>query len=719
MARSTLHNVPWRRFHDPKTVPIRPNVNDVICADRVEDFIAICKARPSTGAKLKAAGSHWSLSRSTLSDDKALETHWPDAGAVPINSGLADVDLYDIINDQLFDFMVSHPPVPPLAATTDPCLQQGPANCFLVHIKSGTRVYEAYSLLDGMAQHPTTLAKKLNAKLAGTPQAGAFSGPWAFATLGGAGGQTVFGALSTGTHGGDFRQRPISDAVVALHLVADGGDHYWIEPEGSAFEFRITDDAKLMAAYAGIDPTVNFQIIRNNHVFNAVTVGVGRFGVVVSVVLRVVPQYCLLQHRRLDNWSSIKSLLKSPAKHNSFSSAFCTGPNAASDKAGFDTRFGAQALTANRFLQIAVNTCPHRNDEHRVGITQRWFHPMQGPEAIDPGGNVRGRNERGLPAVAGMTSAYVPPDKTSGTGSTSTFLSRACGDGNFVAGVLRELGKEVEQIVADNAVPAAGAVAAAIAVGAGSVVLAIASLCVVLAAIALALKAAADEIDNMGDASLAATVDAGIKAIESVPGIPDSVKLMAIRTIFLQVFESEQSELDMVAISYAVMDGHDYLDRSCFGNAESIEIFFDAQRPDKYCAFVDQVLAFETFQQEKLGRFTVGYVSLRYMLGSRALIAPSQFAETVAIEISGIRDASGSVPFIMNAVEVARNPNFAGCFHWGQFNPLKRPEVEFIYNAGPDNRLHHWRDALRMLTNDGALDGFSSDFTRNAGLEPF
>ena len=65
------------------------------------------------------------------------------------------------------------------------------------------------------------------------PNAGAYSGPWGFMTLGGAGGQTVFGALTTGTHGGDFRQRPISDAVVALHLVTDGGDHFWIEPSSS------------------------------------------------------------------------------------------------------------------------------------------------------------------------------------------------------------------------------------------------------------------------------------------------------------------------------------------------------------------------------------------------------------------------------------------------------------------------------------------------------
>ena len=164
--------------------------------------------------------------------------------------------------------------------------------------------------MDGMASTPTKLAQSLNAKLAGGPNAGAYNGPWGFMTLGGAGGQTVFGALTTGTHGGDFRQRPISDAVVALHLVTDGGDHFWIEPLSSQIRFPIADDAKLHAVYGRLNPKVTFKIIRDNDVFHSVVVGVGRFGVVVSMVLRVVPQYCLLEHRRLDNWTNIKSLLK-------------------------------------------------------------------------------------------------------------------------------------------------------------------------------------------------------------------------------------------------------------------------------------------------------------------------------------------------------------------------------------------------------------------------
>jgi hypothetical protein len=472
VANQTLSHVEWRRFHDSKKSAKRPDVAEVHCPDEVVNFIDICNQRPATGLKLKAAGSHWSLSESTVSDDSALETHWPGADAVPRNTGLA-TDLNELISDQLFRHLADNPPVPPDTATQDPCLSDGPFNCFFIHLKSGTRVYEAYSLMDGMAATPTKLAQSLNAKLAGTPNAGAYNGPWGFMTLGGAGGQTVFGALTTGTHGGDFRQRPIADAVVALHLVTDGGDHFWIEPSSSQIEAPIADDAKLHAVYGGLNPNVTFNIIRNNDVFDSVVVGVGRFGVVVSMVLRVVPQYCLLEHRRLDNWTSIKSILKGPARHHAFDFAFFTGAGAALDKATFDTRFKNVAAAQNRFLQIAVNLSPHHHDEHRCGVTQRWFHPNTKPEAIDPNTNeIRGRNERGTPAKAGKSPSYEPPDSPKNSGSSSgTFISRACGSGNFIAGILREVAKEIEQVIADNAVKAGGIIAGALAVGAGSVVL--------------------------------------------------------------------------------------------------------------------------------------------------------------------------------------------------------------------------------------------------------
>lgn len=163
------------------------------------------------------------------------------------------VDLHQLINDDLFEHLATHPVNPPGTLTHDPCLSGLLRDAFFVHLKSGTRVYKAYSLLDDVTR-PTELAAKLNASLG--EDKGRYLGPWGFQTLGGAGGQTVMGALTTGTHGGDFRQRAIADAVLALHLVADGGDHYWIEPANSQLNYQLTDDAKLHAHFAMLDTDV-------------------------------------------------------------------------------------------------------------------------------------------------------------------------------------------------------------------------------------------------------------------------------------------------------------------------------------------------------------------------------------------------------------------------------------------------------------------------------
>lgn len=164
------------------------------------------------------------------------------------------VDLHQLINDDLFEHLATHPVNPPGTLTHDPCLTGLLRDAFFVHLKSGTRVYKAYSLLDDVTR-PTELAAKLNASLG--EDKGRYLGPWGFQTLGGAGGQTVvMGALTTGIHGGDFRQRAIADAVLALHLVADGGDHYWIEPANSQLEYQLTDDAKLHAHFAMLDTDV-------------------------------------------------------------------------------------------------------------------------------------------------------------------------------------------------------------------------------------------------------------------------------------------------------------------------------------------------------------------------------------------------------------------------------------------------------------------------------
>ena len=191
------------------------------------------------------------------------------------------------------------------------------------------------------------------------------------------------------------------------------------------------------------------------------------------------------------------------------------------------------------------------------------------------------------------------------------------------------------------------------------------------------------------------------------------------RAIAAQAFKSQQSPHDYNAISYAIMDGHNYDDISCTVTVRSMEVFFDAADPN-LIAFVDRLLQFESDQEFQSGKSVVGYVSLRFCQPSQALIAPEAFPRTVAIECSGLADEAGSTEFVDFAVALAQDPNIKGVLHWGQQNDSTQQQIEFRFGDTPTlpvGPLHDWRAVLARLTDNGRLDGFSSDFTRRAGLE--
>jgi hypothetical protein len=69
---------------------------------------------------------------------------------------------------------------------------------------------------------------------------------------------------------------------------------------------------------------------------------------------------------------------------------------------------------------------------------------------------------------------------------------------------------------------------------------------------------------------------------------------------------------------------------------------------------------------------------------------------------------------------LALDPNIKGILHWGQQNTSTQAQVEFRFGdsvSQPGGPLHNWRGVLARLTENGRLDGFSSQFTRHAGLE--
>lgn len=705
MPVDEVHNATWSRKHDePGTSTAVPSI---VYPKNLVELIEICKRVPKT--KLKAAGSHWALSRAAMSDHTHIETNDPANSSVVLHPAM-DRTIYDVVPARLSDAFTAS-----LARAHQPDFDNegawmggpnAPITASYVHVEAGKRIYQLYAELDldgngPLADHVSRLGSVQG------EHNNSYGGPWAFRTLGGAGGQTVVGALTTGTHGGDFNGPPIADDVVALHLVVDGGRHYWIEPDQDPDLPQMVDDDRLRELYEvpeyGGDE--NFDIIRDTDLFNAVLVSVGRFGVIYSVVLRAVRQYCLHEQRRLTTWDQVKDKIR----------------DYASDL--YDTQ---SDVRPNQFLQIAISVTPHLGfSKHLAGVTQRWKTKPE-PSADKPNGRAErvgdqirppGTPVEGLPttnsaySAAGASIAYTPdPDKPNAAKPIS-FLESACMDGDFLLGIIETVIDEVRTLVEENKVVAGGATAAVVVTGTGAGILALAvpllALLALLAAL-LAAKRAAGGGTRQGEV---------MAEVQDVLLDHDDPALKAAgifiwQCIAFKVFSDRQADQDYTAISYAVMDQHNYLDVSCEVNVDSIEVFFDAS-DTQLIAFVDAVLAFES-AQEMNGRAFVGYISLRFTGPGRALLAEQRWAMSCAVEIAGLKDSPGVTPLIEYAIALSRDRNYGGILHWGQRNDSNRSDIEHRFGAD----LQTWRTKLRQLTDDGAADAFSSAFTVQTGLEP-
>ena len=677
---------PWVRKHDPVEAPRVEAAARTVYPTSLAELIALCR---SPGPPLRAAGSHWALSTAAVSDHTFIETNDPANERPAMSRTLHNVIPRCMTRSRLDDF----------GAATRP-------SSSLVHVEAGKRIYQLYAELDQVdsLQDEKTLAGHMM-KAYGNPT---YAGPWAFETLGGAGGQTIAGAFSTGTHGGDIHLPPIADSVLAIHLVADGGRHYWIESEELG---PLVDDDLIRAEFDREELGFgdNFEVIRNDDVFTAVLVSAGRFGVIYSVVLEAVPQYALYERRGLDTWQAIKrdvldrrsDLYRGLARS---SAPFAPVP---------------PTLGRNRFLQVVVCLTPHDNfQKNLVGVTQRW---AQGLAPVPPGrservGRILGvdpRTNSTLFELAGASHPYKRPDDTTPAGPT--LLESACADASFLKGLLEEVIDEVDAYVkSDGATIGAGIAAVAAIAGAGVVVL--------LAALFGLVVLLREILDAFDEETRFGQHMENVKNTLLDPPIADpfakAAGLFVWQLIAFKLFKLMQGDRDVGAISYAVMDGKNYLDRSCEVNVDSIEVFFDAT-DDRLLTFVDALIAYERMQEFN-GKAFFGYASLRFMGPTWALIGMQKHSLTCAVEVAGLQDVSGGQELIEYACQLALNPNIGARLHWGQHNHSTFDDVERLY--GDDLRprsspLGRWRSSLARLTDNGRLDRFSNDFSRQTGLE--
>ncbi len=684
MAVAEEQNHPWTRKHDDPRTPLFTDVNSIVYPKNLHELIEVCHGE----RRLKAAGSHWGLSFAALSDDQFIETNDPSGTHPTLSKTLHNVIPY-CLNEDYLRHMVD-------AEDT----------WYLMHVESGKRVCQLYAELDQPVDITdiTTLGGYINKKIKKTDK---FAKRWGCTTLGGAAGQTIVGAFSTGTHGGDFDRGPIADSVVAIHLVADGGQHFWIEPDIGNVPPLVDDDA-LRAEYGPEHgyPT-EVKIIRDSTVFHAALMSVGRFGAIYSVVLKAVPQYSLYERRRLDYWHKIK--LKIAARVPDLFDALALVPT------GFTPV--ARVAGPQRFLQIAVCLVPLGNGtRNRVGITWRW--PL---ELLD---DPPGRKERvgeilnptslddedPIFTNAGKGPGFTPDEDDPSIGRNPSMLEIACSADSFWRGLIQGVITEIKEFVDSHGAVVGAGIAGVAAVGG-------AGLLALIPALALILVILDEVLNLIHDDTRFSEVLNTLRDKLLNPDDPSlrAAGVFAWRLIYNEVFKTQQGATDFEAVSYAVMDKHHY-GNTCEINVDSVEVFFDAM-DSRVIAYVDALIAFEE-AQEHHGKSMVGYASLRFTGPSVALLGPEQFDTTCVVEIATLRDVSGGQELLDYAVRLALNPNIGGILHWGQRNDAVRADTDRLFGpmSGYD-RIGQWRTALGLFTAGGDRNAFSSAFTTKIGLE--
>jgi hypothetical protein len=644
----------------------------------VVECVNLARNTPGGGTRqARAIGSHWCISHAGVTPGFMIETATPvheadgNQSEPRLNKALRDV-VPACLSDEALAFF--HRQTVP---TFNPAVMPTHQEIYLFHVEAGMRIHELYALLDGIPHDDAFYDDSLASWMRERGAVGDYSGPWALETMGGAGGQTIVGAMSTGTHGGDVDFGPLGEAVVALHLVDGNGEQHWIERtrlRPSTLPLKLVDEAKLEARF----PHIHYH--SDDELMNGITVACGRMGVIYSVVLRVVRQYALEESVNEQQWSDVKKWLTNPA---------------------------ATIFAANRFVKVDVS--PYGGFWHPSQYT--CYIVTRVLRELDAAGkpNPLGRTERGVNPGTG------PP-----LGSGEGFFDRACASDNWIRMALASFA----DVLKDLRTTALKAWAFA----AGVIFFPLSSPAAKLDALSAQQGAATTivwttvyiaEIDFITDHLLSPTKLAFSDTIAGIANFCAHYDHFPIlRSLYGFIFDANHGPRP-AAISYAVMDEHDYLNISCVAPGDAIEIFFDATDP-KLADFIDLVLI--RIRQLENGELSDGpeafggYISLRFMAPSASHIAMQRWPRTCSIEIAGLSRVGGTDPFLKQVEADA--VSFKAALHWGQRNNWDIKDVEGVYgSAGPSGPLFKWRAALSALTEHGRYDAFSTAFSRQTGLE--
>jgi hypothetical protein len=512
-------------------------------------------------------------------------------------------------------------------------------------------------------------------------------------TMGNGAGQSLAGALSTATHGADFHTQLLVEWIRAVHLIGPGGQEWWITPEASLF----ANEAVLKLQ----DWCDDARIVANDDAFNAVRVGVGRMGVIYSMVLEVERAYNLVEVNLEHAWSEIRSGLK----------VSVAGVNAGMDTGILDAPltglesgwFRSQVLSRTEgslFHPAHYKPGPsHAVPPPSPSLDKQYLKILQDLGLADLARGLRGAPTFPLrhiniavnlarPTQCWARRMWRPPDSI----HIPPVPPPPEKPNFFMEAVTRH--KRDPEAMLDALFEA----------------LSKESFWVLLAS-----RVGRIYLERWARRTARQSKAAGATSGETLflmlyilatnrtlgpfakPHIIDVVS---------DLIGGGFSDLVLAGLATDLLDKHNYeLDGAQSGN--SAEFFFDASS-EEYLGFIDEVIALVQLHSP-----VFGFMGIRFTPGATALIAMQRFPMTVSVEVatarSRLKDVYGT---FWTQLHQAANKRRA-IPHWGQEFRQSAPDIEAHYGQN----LLTWRRMLSELSIDGPST-FSTTFSQEIGLEP-
>ena len=177
--------------------------------------------------------------------------------------------------------------------------------------------------------------------------------PRSLRSSGSSDGQTIAGALSTGTHGSAIDESALQDAVVGIHLITGGPDgHVWLERDS----YPVMNDKFV--------DLIGAKRVPDDDRFNAALVSFGCCGLIHGVLLETVPVFTLEMYRRKIDYddvakAAIRSLdfsgLDLPKAERPYHMELTFNPNDRKDKVYAKVIYKKEGLKKNRSLGKCKN----------------------------------------------------------------------------------------------------------------------------------------------------------------------------------------------------------------------------------------------------------------------------------------------------------------------------------------------------------------------------